>query len=264
MNTTALTKTNGKDLAKKIDEIAQATLEIFNGSDMDFERELAVASAMGDMRALLTPEMMKPVMALMNSPLGFMTDRNPATSDRQVTPYAVEVVRDCVIEAKLRGYHVVGNEFNIIAGRFYGAKNGVVRKVLTHPGVADVKDTYEVPRLVGDKGAIVKCKITWVRDGKPDGLERDFPVKVNSFMGSDAILGKATRKLFAAALSRLTGKAVPEGEAGDEPSVATPAPEKPVFHTKPATETQTPSAMSDEEKAAAVAREQAEMNMGGK
>jgi hypothetical protein len=216
MNQTNQTQTQQPkmEVARKIDDIASKALEIFNGADMDFEKELAVAQAMGDMRALLTPQVMAPVMALMNSPLGFMTDQNPLTRN-DARPYSVEVVRDCFIEAKLRGFHALGNEFNIIAGRFYGAKAGIVRKVLSFPGVTDVKDTYEVPRLMPDKGgALVKCKITWKRDGNPDSLERDFPVKVNQYMGSDAILGKCTRKLFAAALSHLTGKATPDGEAG--------------------------------------------------
>lgn len=235
------------EVARKIDEIAAKALEIFNGADMDFEKELAVAQAMTDMRALLTPQAMAPVMALMNSPLGFLTDRDPKNQDRNgnaMTPYGVDVVRDCVIESKLRGYHVVGNEFNIISGRFYAAKNGIRRKVTTFKGVTDFKDTYEVPRVIGDKGAIVKCRAVWKKDGIADALDREIPVKVNSFMGSDAILGKAERKLLKSVHDRLSGTITPDGEV-DEDDIApvreVPATAKPAFGTdttaKPSTTT---------------------------
>lgn len=247
-------------VTKKIDDIAAKALEIFNGADMDFEKELSVAQAMGDMRKLLTPQVMEPVMALMNSPLGFMTDQNPATRN-DARPYSVEVVRDCFIEAKLRGFHAVGNEFNIIAGRFYGAKAGMIRKVNSFPGVSGVKDTYEVPRLVGDKGAIVKCKITWVRDGKPDGLEREFPVKVNQYMGSDAILGKCQRKLYAAALSHLTGKPTPDGEVGETPDAPPQEVPKPVFGTSTTVAADSAS-LSELEKSKILAKEKAEAANG--
>src|SRR5699024_6704028 len=120
-------------------------------------------------------------------------------------PYSVEVVRECFIESKLRGFHAVGNEWNIIAGRFYACKSGFRRQVTQWPGLTDFKDNYEVPRLIGDKGAVVKCRATWNKEGIAQSIEREIPVRVNHGMGSDAILGKAQRKLLAAVHDRLTG-----------------------------------------------------------
>jgi hypothetical protein len=175
---------------------------------------------MAELRGALTPEMMQPVMALMNTDLGFRTDRDPNQIDSKTgkpfIPYSAEIVKECFIESKLRGFHCVGNEWNIIAGRFYACKNGFRRKVTHFAGVTDFKDLYEVPRLSGDKCAIVKCRAAWKKDGIADSIECEIPVKVNSFMGSDAILGKAERKLLKRVHDRLSGVITPEGEVGDD------------------------------------------------
>jgi hypothetical protein len=206
--------------AKQIDEIARGAVDLFKDAG-SFEAEIAVAQTMADMRSLLTPDVMQPIMALMNTDLGFRTDRDPKVTPKDkdgnpLQPYSMEIVRDAVIEAKLRGFHIVGNEINIIAGRFYACKNGFRRKVTTGKGVTDFRDTYDVPRLVGDKGAIVKCKATWRKEGTEQSLEREFPIRVNAGMGSDAILGKCQRKLLAAVHDRLQGIVTPEGEANEE------------------------------------------------
>lgn len=214
-------------VARRVDEIASSAMALFKTGG-SFEAELAVAQAVSDLRAALTPEMMSPVMALMNTDLGFRTDRDPklTAKDKEgnpLTPYPMEVVRECLIESLLRGFHTVGNEWNIIAGRFYACKNGFRRKVVQFAGVTDFKDTYDVPRTVGDKGALVKCRATWRKDGIADSLEREFPIRVNFGMGADAILGKAQRKLLAAVHDRLLGVITPEGEAGEEiEATATP------------------------------------------
>jgi len=195
-------------------------MEVFKSAG-GFEAELAVAQAISDLRVAFSPEMMQPIMALMNTDLGFRTDRDPKVTPKDkdgnaMTPYSVEVVRECFIESKLRGFHSVGNEWNIIAGRFYACKNGFRRKVTQCPGVTDFKDSYDPPRMVADKGALVKCRATWNKDGIAQSIEREIPVRVNFGMGSDAILGKAQRKLLAAIHDRLSGIVTPEGEANEE------------------------------------------------
>ena len=204
-------------LARDIDAKASGAMELFTQAG-SFEKEIALAQTMGDLRQLLTPEIMQPVMALMNTSLGFRTDRDPKQFDKNGQPnkpYAVEVVRDVLIEAKLRGFHTVGNEFNIIAGQFYACKNGLRRKVTKFPGLTEFRDLYDVPRIVGDKGALVKCRATWKKDGQADSLETEFAVKVNAMMGSDAITGKAERKLLKRVLDRITGMNTPEGDVDD-------------------------------------------------
>lgn len=215
------------EVANRIDETAAGAMVHFKSAG-SMAAELQVAQAMADLRAMLTPEVMAPIMALMDSDIGFRTDRDPKQENFKTKqpnePYGVDVIRDVIIESKLRGFHTVGNEFNVIAGRFYGAKAGFRRKLTdgkTFPGLTNFRDTYEVPRLVGDKGAIVKCKASWVMNGKPESFECEFAVKVNGFMGADAITGKAERKLCKRVHDLLSGVNTPDGEVGDDAPMAT-------------------------------------------
>ena len=191
--------------AKEIDSISLRASEAFGGAE-SFEKELTVAQAVVDLRLALTDEVMIPIMALMNTPLGFKTDQDPnkpSANNPQPKPYSVAQVREFFIESRFRGFHIVGNECNIIAGNFYGCAAGFERLVKKNPGVSNFKDFYEVPRMVSDKGAVIKCKAEWNQNGQPQTLEREFAIRVNAGMGADAIGGKAKRKLFAAVHGRL-------------------------------------------------------------
>jgi hypothetical protein len=206
--------------AAEIEEIANGALVHFQnaGSMAD---ELAVAQAIVDLRKALTPEVMAPIMALMNTDLGFRTDRDPAQKDKNTglpyIPYSVDVVRDVVIEAKLRGFRCVGNELNIIAHRFYAAQNGFFRKltdIKSFPGLSGFRDSYGLPKIT-TQGATVVAKAQWTLNGKQDSYEQEFGIKVNAMMGADAIIGKARRKLCKRVHDILLGINTPEGEVGD-------------------------------------------------
>jgi hypothetical protein len=198
--------------AKKLDEVANNFANKLQIQDTPFSSALVLSNGISALRELLDDRMMREIMKLADSPLGFMTDQK----ERKAGAYKLEEVRDAIIEAGLRGFRVAGNEFNIIASRFYAAKNGLHRKVINYPGVTDFKENLGVPRFTADKsGAVVSTKATWAKDGIKDQLERDLAIRVNAYMGVDAILGKAQRKLYAAVLHQLSGIATPEGEVGD-------------------------------------------------
>jgi hypothetical protein len=176
---------------------------------------------MVSLQAALTPQIMQPILALQGSSLGFKTDKD------SVGGYDLDTVRNCTIEAWLRGFNHVGNEFNIIAGRFYGAKAGFERLVKTHPGLMNLEVAKGNPEIVGQV-AYVTARAVWKLDSKsdemefsrrklPSGQEIDLrvPVRVNSGMGIDAILGKADRKIYAAIYARISGETIPDGDAGD-------------------------------------------------
>ena len=202
-----------------LEKLAQDGAVVFQGAP-SFMQSMQVAETIEKMRAELTPQRMSKIMALMNTSLGFDTDRNPAkwTKQEPCVPYTFETVRDVVIEAMLRGFFPINCEFNIIAGRFYGGVNGFERLVKKNPQVTDFKDDYGIPMMSGDKGAIIEASATWKQNGEPQSLARKFAVRVNSGMGADAIIGKAKRKLYAAVYGRLSGVVTPDGEAGDEVS----------------------------------------------
>lgn len=170
---------------------------------------------------------------LQNTPLGFLTDKPDGG-------YPGPVVQECLIEALLRGFRPVNNEWNIIAGRFYGAKNGYERQVHEFPGVSNVEIDLGVPKLAGEKGALVVCEGRWRCNGNKESLwcgpprdgastlDTSIPVKVNSGMGPDAILGKATRKLYARMYQRMSGVVLSDVEPEDViPTEALPAPADP-------------------------------------
>lgn len=220
MSNAIATKETVREQAKKVDEIAKRAGGLLVDA-ASFAEELEVAQAIVDMRLALTNDLMAPVMALMNTDLGFRTDKDPKQKDTDGkfhVPYSVEVVRDVFIEARFRGFRVTGNEFNIIGGRFYAAKNGLRRKVREWPSLSGLKETYEGLRMVSEQAAFVKASALWkvgiVEDSIP---ATDIPVRVNKFMGPDGILGKAERKLLLRIYKRLTGSAdgIADGDADE-------------------------------------------------
>lgn len=175
-----------------------------------FEQTFKMAAGIQALDALMTAGMMKDIMALQGRPIGFRTDKDASGG------YPLDVVKDCVIEAVIRGLRTVGNEFNIIAGRLYITKEGMARLVKEYPGLANLKLNLGVPSTqIG--GALVECTASWSVDGTPSQLTRIIPIRVNKGMGADAILGKATRKLLASVYGQLTGSehALPEGDVID-------------------------------------------------
>jgi len=134
----------------------------------EFFKPIVMAMAIQDIRGALTPEAMAAVQALEGSALGFKTD----LIDRKYPP---EVIRDCVIEAMLRGVSVAGNQFNIIKGNFYIAKNGWEAR-LRKAGCTEIVPTPGRPEDVqlgtpNEKGnrqisAVFGAQATCMKDGK--------------------------------------------------------------------------------------------------
>ena len=202
-----------------------------------FKQALALAKGVRALRAALDDNFVKwALMPLMGSTLGFLTDTDKEPREKQ---YGIQVVRDCSIEALIRGFNMTGNEFNIIAGRFYGAKNGWSRQVHEFPGLRHLVLQPGVPTAAGDKTALVPYTAMWLLNGSPmsidcqagkdGGPDLRIPVRVNAGMGPDAVLGKAERKMLFRIYQRLYGSTygATDGEVGDEQAFVTtgePAP----------------------------------------
>lgn len=179
---------------------------------------LATAEATQALRTLLTDEMMRSVMRLMNSPLGFRTDRDGKTRNKNgdvIPVYTVAQVRDPLIVGMLKGFRPVGNEMNIIANNFYATKEGMERVIGEYPGLTDLRLTPGVPHMSGG-GALVEYLASWKLQGKADSLACAAPTKeapgdtrlairVNAGMGIDAILGKAKAKMLKRIFELVTG-----------------------------------------------------------
>jgi hypothetical protein len=222
MQTNAIEKatTEIEQVLKDCDAIALAELPALT-------RAVTLSTGIEKLRRVLTIDVVKQVFEpLMGSALGFKTDK-----DKEEKKYPLTVVRDCIIEGLIAGLQPVNNEINIIAGNMYAAKNGMARKVREFPGLTDLHIDLGVPHLAGDKGALVVVNAQWKLSGKPMSLVRDItrikdetgertvdyrlPVRVNSGMGPDAILGKAHRKVLKAIYDSLTGSTLTfeDGEA---------------------------------------------------
>lgn len=171
-----------------------------------FKKMFLLAGAMTDLKALLTPQVMAPVMALQNTSTGFKTD-NPSG-------YSVDVVRECIIEACIQGVFPTGNEFNIIAARCYITKEGFGHKLRDVNGLY-YSITPGIPKTCGESGAIVKMLINWTINKKQSQREIEFAIRVNKGMGADAIIGKATRKARAWLYAEVTGNEAPDGDVDD-------------------------------------------------
>lgn len=224
--------------AQTLDSVVEQYSNMLINGGHNFQSGMRLAEAIGQMRLQLDDEMMKEIVKLQNTSLGFLTDR---PNDKNPNPYAIAELRDTIIEATLRGFYVIGNEFNVISGKFYAAKNGLRRKVFNFPGLTDFKETYSIPKTVSDRGVIVTGSATWKKDGIPQSLEREFAVRLNLGMGSDGALGKAARKLYAAVLNQLSGIVTPEGEIDEElPNLAAAKVVEPNFGSM--VKTQVPSA----------------------
>ena len=234
-------------IAQITDSIASCSIEKIAGLG-ELQQALSLANGMKALRAALTKEVVEDLlMPLQGTALGFRTDKDKDGG------YPWVIVRDCMIEAFVRGYSPVGNETNIIAERFYATKEGLDRKLREFPGLTDLEYKPGVPHLPHDKGALVPYTVRYrfngvkgeivcdlVRDPKDPKVilgDQRIPVRVNGGMGADAILGKARRKIMAKLLDRLLGGKIttPDGDIGEaadvlttaEPAPAAPSGEKP-------------------------------------
>lgn len=212
-----------------------------------FLQAVQMAQGIRALREALTDDFVKSViMPLQGTALGFLTDKDKEKDGSPGHGYPLAVVKDVVIEAMLRGFRIVGNEFNIIGNRFYGTKAGFSRHVATYPGLTDLVLQPGVPQFNADKtGAAVTFTASWKLRGAKDGIacvatkegenviDHRIPVRVNGGMGVDAVLGKAERKMLFRIYQRLNGSTYGAGEGDvneietvgvEVPQVAAPSP----------------------------------------
>jgi len=200
-----------------LDRTSQAcSKQLVEAGKNEAVKALIVARSVKQFRGLLSDAVMADIMELQNSPLGFRTDKKEGG-------YAKDVVRDCVVQAFMRGLRVTGNEINIIAGNLYVTKEGFERLMSELPGLTGLKIQIGVPQTA-DGGALVPAKAEWKYNGvhdsitweKEEAADYRIPIRVNSAMGVDAILGKAKSKVLRTIYARVCGSKLPvEADADD-------------------------------------------------
>lgn len=177
-----------------------------------FEKAHVVSTAISELKNLLTPEYMKPIMELQGNKLGFKTDQDKKGG------YPVETVKNCLIEAVLFGLQPTGNQFNIIAGNMYPTKEGCGALLNNKDVFPNLKKTISVglPRINQEKtSAAFSVQIKWELNGNKREETIDIPIKLDAYTSVDAMVGKATRKARAWLLSELLETEITDGEVED-------------------------------------------------
>lgn len=196
-----------EEIIKKLDDSVVSV--IGNKALQGFHKANAIANAIVELKSLLTPEYMKPIMALQGSKLGFRTDKDKSGG------YSMDVVRNCLIEAVLIGLQPTGNQFNIIAGNTYPTKEGCGYLLNNFDGLKyDL--VCSLPKINNDKtSAAVDVTINWSLNGITKEKTIPIPIKIDQYASVDSIIGKATRKGRAWLLGTITGVEVTDGEVED-------------------------------------------------
>jgi hypothetical protein len=198
-------KNENTDIAIKLN---QSVASVIGAKNLQgFEKAYAIANAAGQLKQMLTKEYMLPIMNLQGNRLGFKTDKDNNGG------YSEDVVKNCLIEAVLFGLQPFGNQFNIIAGNMYATKEGCGYLLKQIEGLSyDI--IAELPRMNSTSAAIV-MNINWSINGISQSKKLDIPVKINQYMGTDAVIGKATRKARKWLYDTITGSELPEGDIAD-------------------------------------------------
>lgn len=170
------------------------------------------------LRMALSDEVMKTVfMPLMNTTIGFRTDKDPSRPGKHgpVEPYSVEVVRDCIIDAVSMGMLPTGNQMNIIAGRCYPTKEGYT-SLLKKIGCKYIISVGQDSQRPEASFAEIPCKINYEWNGDKGGYTFIATVKKDSYSSADQLRGKAERRAKKSLYEYLTG--CDFGDADEESS----------------------------------------------
>lgn len=165
------------------------------------------------LREALTDEVMDKVfMPLMNTKIGFMTDRTGKPNKRGVTQplYTRDIVRDCIIDAVIIGLLPTGNQFNILAERMYPTKEGYTA-LLKKLGVRYVIEIGQ-DKSTNPQYAELSCKISYQHGGEKNGFTVNTTVAKNDYSSNDQIRGKAERKAKKALYEYITGSDFGDGD----------------------------------------------------
>lgn len=150
------------------------------------------------LREALTDEVMNEVfMPLMNTKIGFLTDRDPSKVDKKTgqapEPYPTPVVRDCLIDALAMGLMPTGNQMNILAGRMYPTKEGY-SALLSRLGVKYICEVGLDESDPQAKAARIQVVINYSYNGEKSKIATVATVKKDSYSTLDQLRGKAERR----------------------------------------------------------------------
>lgn len=200
---------------------------VLNSNVNGFQKAFVMSSAIDIIKAQLSDEYMKPIMALQGSSLGFKTDQdtikekvNGKWATKKGEGYPMEIVRECLIEAIFLGLEVTGNQFNIIGGNTYPTREGFGALLDKMPNLKKNFEYKNIQQPAGQKVAYVTVNITWQIEGESAKKQTiEFPIKSNEYTSYDALIGKAERKAKRWLFNTIKGTDISDGDVNDIPHV---------------------------------------------
>lgn len=171
-----------------------------------------MATYLDALRKQFDEQILGMVKPLMNSKLGFQTDRDPAKG-YQGGPYPDETIRDALLSGGLQGARFHGNEINIISGGLYLTREFYERMFCELEGVSHLEPpSLGIPRetaLQDKKYATINARLRFKLHGKQLDLdfsgERAIVVVWNKGMSVDSLHGKARKRIYKYAHGYVTG-----------------------------------------------------------
>lgn len=205
---------------KKIEEISTKYLVDKLGVIGELQKTVLISQGIRSLRELITDEVMSPIMHMMGTPLGFVTDKDDKPVNER---YTIAEVREVVIQGLLRGVFPHGNQLNIIATKLYIAKNGYTELIKKIKGLTDFKWNHELLNETIGNNQIVGFASSWKLNGVEGSLEGKIPIHVykkGDYMDKvDGIMGKAERKLKYRIYCQITETEYSEEEEKDSSEV---------------------------------------------
>ena len=196
-----ISKNNILTIAEAIDTASNELAPILSNKEIQgFVRAYQLGVATQRIQDLLTNEYMSAIMPLMNTSLGFKTDKNGKKLGTDGTStYSVEVVKSCLIEAVLLGLQPTGNQFNIIAGNCYIATNGCSAMLNARIAQGVIKSYEILPSIVGNivTAEFVKVDIVvkWTdADNVSHEKKIERMIKSGAYGSGDSVIAKSERK----------------------------------------------------------------------
>jgi hypothetical protein len=178
------------------------SLQIVN----NFTAAFTAVNVISMLRDALTNEVMEQVfMPLMNTKIGFLTDRTgkPNSRGQVKEKYPVDIVRDAIIDGVAIGLLPTGNQFNIIAERMYPTKEGYTA-LLKRLGVKYFLNLgYD--KGTNEKFAEIPVKINYAYQDEKNEFSIIATVKKDSYSSHDQLRGKAERRAKKALYEYITG-----------------------------------------------------------
>ena len=214
-------------IERSVDQLAAASdryyKAITDSGQNALRRSMILAAGLEVLEAALTDQLLGRFIRLMNTDLGFLTDRPPnSDAERKYGVYRPEVIKRVIITGLLRGVMPLFNEFNIISGRLYITSAGWQKKCRELVGLTDLQVATGTPVLHNGQ-TVVRCGarwkfngvdgVLWGADGK---IGRVYPIIVNKGASPDNIVGKARAKAFRDVFNAVTGTVFTEDFDAEE------------------------------------------------